>query len=92
MSLHITLVTAFGIALLLRFRYGPQVIPYAGAAVYLVLFLWCPTGLSDGLFGWGGLAPSTPAAKVDHLADVVSFGLLFSALFALRGATSQRPD
>jgi len=92
MSLHLMLATVIGLALLLRFRFGPQVIPYAGAAVFLVLFLWCPTQFSDGLFGWGGLAPSAPSAKVDRLADVVSFGLLFSALLALKGAAGKRPD
>jgi len=92
MSLHLVLASIIGIALLLRFRFGPQVIPYAGAAVFLVLFLWCPTGFGDGFVGWGGLAPSGPSAKVDRLADVVSFGLLFSALLALRGVARKGTD
>ena len=79
MSLYFVLGTAVAVGIFLRFRYGSEVIPYAAAALLVILFLYCPTRFHPGIQGWMGNKPLTLEEKVDQLSEVVSFGLLVLA-------------
>lgn len=87
MSLFLALGIAAAVSIFLRFRYGPQVIPYAAAALLLILFLYCPAEYYPGI---GMPVGAGLAAKVDRLGDVVSFGLLIVAVWIAEGQIRKR--
>lgn len=92
MSLYLALGIAAAVAIFLRFRYGPDVIPYAGAVLLLILFLYCPSRLQPGIAGWTGTAPTSLEDKVGQLGDVISFGLLILAAWMGGGRGRKRPQ
>ncbi|MGA7304115.1 MAG: hypothetical protein WBW88_04545 [Rhodothermales bacterium] len=90
MSLYLALGIAAAIGIFLRFRYGSEIIPYAAAAMLLILFLYCPAGPFPGIDGWTGKSALGPEDKVDRLGEVVSFGFLVLAAWLAGGRGRKR--
>lgn len=87
MSLYVALAIVAAIGILARLRYGPNTIPYVAAALLAVLFLYCPTRFHSGFGEWPGVNPATVQGKLDQLAEILSFGLLFTAAWIYRSAS-----
>ena len=92
MSLYIALAIVIAISLFLRLRYGSEVIRYAAAGLLLVLFLFCPTRFYDGFGEWVGLDLTTAEGRIDQLAEIVSFGLLFTAAWIAGSNRGKRSE
>lgn len=90
--MYLALAIVIAASLFLRFRYGSEVIRYAAAALLLTLFLFCPTRFYDGFGEWVGLDLTTVEGRVDQLAEIVSFGLLFTAAWIAGGSRGKRAE
>jgi hypothetical protein len=90
MSLYFTLAVTAVVGIMLRFRYGPVVIPYAAAALMLVLFLHCPTRFYDGIGSWLDPDRFSVDSRIDRLSEIVSFSLLFLSAWVFGSAKRRR--
>ena len=90
MSLYALIAIVIAISVFFRIRHGAKTIPYALAALLLVLFLYTPTRFFPGLGHDTALGPPSALESVERLGEVVSYALL--VLAAWISGTVGRPE